>query len=312
MAVRIGYLLPTRESVMEDHPEAGPLLTLGERAETLGYDSLWVGDSLMALPRHEPITLLAAVAARTKRVALGTAVLLPGWRNPAVLAHQVATLDQVSEGRVILGVGIASDTPTIRADFQAAGVPFEKRVGRLLEGMRLCRALWSGEPVDWQGRWAIEGRTLGPVPVQSGGPPIWIGGSVPATVERVGRHFDGWFPNGPEPDEYGRTWEDMKTVSRDAGRNPDKLTGAQYITMAINDDAQAADRQMGEFMDAYYGAAGKMLRATSPCYAGSLSGALDLLSAYATAGVSHFVLRFAGNHLHHLDLFAGIGAELED
>ena len=192
MAVRIGYLLPTRESVMEDHPEAGPLLTLGERAETLGYDSLWVGDSLMALPRHEPITLLAAVAARTKRVALGTAVLLPGWRNPAVLAHQVATLDQVSEGRVILGVGIASDTPTIRADFQAAGVPFEKRVGRLLEGKRLCRALWSGEPVDWQGRWAIEGRTLGPVPVQSGGPPIWIGGSVPATIERVGRHFAGW------------------------------------------------------------------------------------------------------------------------
>ena len=68
MAVRIGYLLPTRESVMEDHPEVGPLLTLGERAETLGYDSLWVGDSLMPLPRHEPITLLAAVAARAAAV----------------------------------------------------------------------------------------------------------------------------------------------------------------------------------------------------------------------------------------------------
>ena len=132
MTVEIGYLLPTRENVMRGRPEAAPLLELGERAEALGYASLWVGDSLMALPRHEPITLLAAVAARTARVALGTAVLLPGWRSPAVLAHQLATLDRIAEGRVILGVGIASDIPTIRADFAAAGVPFEGRVGRLL------------------------------------------------------------------------------------------------------------------------------------------------------------------------------------
>jgi len=80
------------------------------------------------------------------RVDLGTAVLLPALRNPVVLAQQVATLDQISEGRVILGVGIASDFPNIRSEFVAAGVPFEKRVGRLLEGMQLCRALWTGKP----------------------------------------------------------------------------------------------------------------------------------------------------------------------
>ena len=133
MAPRIGYLLPTRESVMEDHPAAAPLLALAERAEALGYDSVWVGDSLLARPRHEPITLLAGVAGRTKRVELGTAVLLPALRNPVVLAHQVATLDQVAEGRVILGVGIATDVPNIRDEFEAAGVPFDKRVGRMLE-----------------------------------------------------------------------------------------------------------------------------------------------------------------------------------
>jgi len=112
MAPRIGYLLPTREQIMEGRPGAAPLLDLAARAESLGYDSVWVGDSLLARPRHEPLTLLAGVAGRVKRVELGTAVLLPALRNPVLLAHQVATLDQVSEGRLILGVGFAADVPT--------------------------------------------------------------------------------------------------------------------------------------------------------------------------------------------------------
>ncbi|MDG2285948.1 MAG: LLM class flavin-dependent oxidoreductase, partial [Alphaproteobacteria bacterium] len=129
MAPKIGYLLPTREAVMEGRPEAAPLLTLAEKAEDLGYDAIWVGDSITAKPRHEPITLLAAAAGRTKRVELGTAVLLPALRNPVVLAHQIATLDQASDGRVILGVGIAADIPALHDEFRAVGVPFEKRVG---------------------------------------------------------------------------------------------------------------------------------------------------------------------------------------
>ena len=94
MVPRIGYLLPTREHVMAGRPEAAPLLALAERAADLGFDSIWARDSLLARPRHDPITLLAAVGARVPRVALGTAVLLPALRNPVVLAQQVATLDQ--------------------------------------------------------------------------------------------------------------------------------------------------------------------------------------------------------------------------
>jgi len=126
MSIRIGYLLPTRERIMAGQPQAAPLLELAERAERLGFDSVWAGDSLLARPRHEPLTLLAAVASRVRRVDIGTAVLLPALRNPVLLAHQVATLDQVAEGRLILGVGIAADVPNIRQEFTAAGVPFEK------------------------------------------------------------------------------------------------------------------------------------------------------------------------------------------
>src|SRR5947207_6571098 len=176
---KLGYLLPTRERTMEDRQETAPLLALAERAERLGFDSIWVGDSLLARPRHDPLTLLAAVAARTRKAELGTAVLLPALRNPVVLAQQVATLDRISEGRFILGVGIATDVLNVRAEFEAAGVPFDKRVGRLVEGLALCRALWTGKPVDWpregDGRWKLTGAVLGPTPHRPGGPPIWIG-----------------------------------------------------------------------------------------------------------------------------------------
>src|SRR5213079_1330008 len=96
VAPRLGYLLPTRERIMSGEPETTPLLELASRAERLGWDSIWIGDSLLARPRHEPLTLLAAVAARTRKVALGTAVFLPALCNPVILAHQLATLDQIS------------------------------------------------------------------------------------------------------------------------------------------------------------------------------------------------------------------------
>lgn len=220
MAPRIGYLLPTREQIMDGRPEAAPLLELAERAEGLGYDSVWVGDSLLAKPRHEPLTLLAGVAGRARRVRLGTAVLLPVLRNPVLLAHQVATLDQISEGRLILGVGIAADVQNVRDEFESAGVPFDKRVGRMLEGLRLCRALWSGEPVDWDGRWRVKGGVLGPTPHRPGGPPIWIAGSARASLERAGHHFDGWFPTGPSVARWAEQWAELQDIIQEVDRDP--------------------------------------------------------------------------------------------
>ena len=310
MAPRIGYLLPTREHIMEGRPEAAPLLELAQRAEGLGYDSIWVGDSVLARPRHDAITLLAAVAGRTRRVALGTAVLLPALRNPVLLAHQVATLDQVSDGRVILGVGIASDVPNIRAEFAACGVDWDKRLGRMMEGLRLCRALWTGEPVTWDGRWKLTDAVLGPKPYRLGGPPIWAAGSAPAAIERVGKHFDGWFPNGPSPAVYARTWTAMQVAARHAGRDAALLTGAAYVTLAIDDSQARADARMDRFLAQYYGQPAEAMRRRQACFAGSLAGAREWLAAFAAAGVDHFTLRFVGEPERQLDLLAGVGADL--
>jgi len=152
MAVEFGVLLPTREAIMSGRPETAPLLAMAERAEAAGFDSVWVGDSVTARPRHEPLTLLAAVAVRTRRLRLGTAVLLPALRHPVILAHLVATLDRLAEGQLILGVGIAADTPAIRKEFAAAGVPFERRVGRFLETLKICRVLCHQDGVSFSGK----------------------------------------------------------------------------------------------------------------------------------------------------------------
>src|SRR5438105_15103932 len=197
MTVEFGVLLPTREAVMSGRAETAPLLAMAERAEASGFDSVWIGDSLIAKPRHEPLTLLAAVAARTRRVRVGTAVLLPALRNPVVLAQIVATLDRIAEGRVILGMGIAADVPAIRKEFAAAGVPFERRVGRFLETLEICQALWSRDHVSFSGKhFTLDDVTMEPKPHRPGGPPLWIGRSWPTAFREAAR-FGAGVPTGP-------------------------------------------------------------------------------------------------------------------
>ncbi len=307
---RLGYLLPTREQIMEGRADAASLLRLAERAEALCYASVWVGDSVLARPRHDPLTLLAGVAGRVPRVALGTAVLLPALRNPVLLAHQVATLDQVSEGRFIVGVGIARDVPNIRAEFAACGVPFEKRVGRMMEGLRLCRALWRGEPVEWDGRWPVHGRILAPVPHRPGGPPIWVAGNTPASLERVGKWFDGWFPNAPNAADFAAQWGQVQATARAADRDPARLSAAMYLTLTVDDDAERAGARMDAFLEGYYGAPAAVLRQRQAVYSGPASGVASWLEGYARAGATDLVLRFAGEAERHLEALAKVGASL--
>lgn len=304
--LKLGYLLPTRESVMAGRPEARPLLDLADRAEGLGFDSIWAGDSLLARPRHEPLTLLAAVAGRHARLEIGTAVLLPAMRNPVQLAHQLATIDQISQGKLILGVGIATDMPVIRAEFAASGVPWEKRIGRMLEGFQLCKALWSGEPVDWDGRWKVEKGTLGPTPYRPGGPPIWAAGAKPASLERTAKHFDGWLPNGSDPAQWGKEWTQIKTQAEAAGRDSGALTGGMYLTVALDDDAARADQRLDAYMAQYYNQPAAAMRARQTCFAGPAGKLAETLSAYRAAGCTHMVLRFAGDHERQMQTVAAL------
>jgi alkanesulfonate monooxygenase SsuD/methylene tetrahydromethanopterin reductase-like flavin-dependent oxidoreductase (luciferase family) len=304
MMPRIGYLLPTREHIMEGRPETGPLLDLAARASTLGFDAVWVGDSLTARPRHDPLTLLAGVAGRVPGIGLGTAVLLPMLRNPVILAHQVATLDQLAEGRLILGVGFAADMPNIRSEFAAAGVPFEHRIGRMLEGLRLCKTLWSGQPVDWDGRWQTTQAVVAPTPYRPGGPPIWIGGNLQGSLDRAGKYFDGWFPIAPSAPDFAAGVAHVRNVAREHGRDPSSISGAMYLTVSLDDDAAKAEDRLNRFLERYYSQPAPVLRRRQACYTGSAGGLAEWLDMYAEAGAGHLVLRFAGDHDRQLEAVA--------
>jgi probable F420-dependent oxidoreductase len=306
MAVEFGVLLPTREAVMSGRPETGPILAMAERTEAAGFDSVWIGDSLIAKPRHEPLTLLAAVAARTRRVRLGTAVLLPALRNPVVLAQIVATLDRISEGRVILGVGIAADSPPIRKEFAAAGVPWDRRVGRYLETLEICRALWSRDGVSFSGKhFTLDNVTMEPKPHRSGGPPIWIGGSGPTALRDAAR-FDAWFPTGPGVDFFAEHFPRVQAAARAAGRKPDAVTGAAYVTLALDENRAAAEQRLHGFLENYYASPARVIMARQATYAGPVEGCVEWLQRWIDAGARHISLRFAGgDQLAQVDEAAG-------
>ena len=304
MTVKLGYLLPTRENIMKGRPAVKPMLEAAQGAGDLGVDSIWVGDSLLARPRHDPLTLLAAVAAAVPEVELGTAVLLPALRNPVVLAQQLATIDQISEGRLIVGAGIAADVPNIRAEFTAAGVPFDARVGRMMEGFRLCRALWTGEPVSWDGRWNLVESVLAPVPHRPGGPPIWLAAGVQAGIERAGAHYDGWFPIGPDASTFGERRKSFVDAALAAGRDPATQTTAIYLTVAILDDGVEAEAAIDSYLEGYYGVPAHALRKFQACRGGNLSQVLEFIRSYVDAGAEHLVIRIVGDHQRTLRLLA--------
>ena len=296
MDLKLGFLLPTRERVMVGTHETTEILELADYAENIGLDSVWIGDSLLAKPRHEPLSLIAAIAGRTKKIELGTGVLLPMLRNPVLLAHQVATIDQISEGRIILGIGTARDVPAIRNEFKAAGVPFEKRIGTMLEQIKLCRTLWSGKKVNWEGRWSVNEAELAPIPFTNGGPRIWGGGGVPAALKRSARYFDGWFPSGPgSGQDWRKSWKKLKVYAEEAGRDPSEIIGAAYVTLSINKNVSYAKNELDEYLANYYLRPADQIRNEQYSVAGDRATVTAWLNEFIEAGASHLCVRFTGN-----------------
>ncbi len=297
MNAKFGYLLPTRERIVAGIHETDEILQLGDYAEEIGLDSVWVGDSLLAKPRHEPLALLSAIGGRTRQIQIGTAVLLPMLRNPVLLAHQLATMDQITRGRLVVGLGTARDNDAIRREFQAAGVPFEKRIGRMLEQVRLCRALWSGNRVNWDGLFSVDDGELAPKPWTPGGPPLWGGGGVEQALKRAGRYFDGWMPSGAgTPAEWSAKWEAIKTHAKDADRDPSRLTGSAYLTITIDDNVARANRELDDYLQGYYNQTAELIRSQQYCFAGDRAGATDWLGEFVAGGATHLVVRFTGSN----------------
>lgn len=185
-------------------PVAGSVLTsAAAAAEEAGADDIWVSDHLI-LPVgstrppasfHDPLTVLTWAAAATRRVGLGTSVLVAPYRHPVALAKSLASLDALSGGRVIAGLA----SGWMEGEFAALGVPFHERGSRTDEAVAVCRALWSGETSVRTRRVRVDGMRLLPAPARAGGPPIWIGGNTEAGIRRAARAGDAWHTTISDP-----------------------------------------------------------------------------------------------------------------
>jgi alkanesulfonate monooxygenase SsuD/methylene tetrahydromethanopterin reductase-like flavin-dependent oxidoreductase (luciferase family) len=287
-----GLLLPSREALLWADGDLSFVVEAARQAEQAGYDSVWAGDSLLARPRGEPLTLLAAVAGATTRVTLGTAVLLPLLRHPLSLAHALATLDRIARGRVIVGVGPGAELPGTHAELAALGVPSDRRVALMLSAVERIRRLWrNDEP----------GIELQPRPPRPDGPPIWLGGSGPRMLRLAGRLFDGWLPFSPTPAEYASGLRSVHEAAERAGRDPAAVATGAYLTVAIADTPKQAAGDLDTYMRAYYGVPAEVMTRTQACHAGTLESAAEWFGAYRAAGARHLVVRVARPGLSDYD-----------
>jgi alkanesulfonate monooxygenase SsuD/methylene tetrahydromethanopterin reductase-like flavin-dependent oxidoreductase (luciferase family) len=306
-----GLILANRAVVL-GAVTARDLLDLSVQAEGSGaFDAVWVGDSLLAKPRLESVTLLSALAGATSRVRLAVGCMATFvHRHPVLLAHQWASLDVISGGRSWLAVCLGGPDEQSAAqarEHAAMGVGSAERVERLEEGLEILRQLFTGEPVSHAGRfYRFEGVAIEPRPVQQ--PlPIWIasnptgltwkgGASAPeALVERglrrVARLADGWMTNKLSPGEFRVQWDRITGMARDAGRDPARLGSALYHNLNINEDRQAALEESKAFLDRYYTSRFSPAFVEGWTVAGSPRQCVEQLRAYVDAGVGHVALR---------------------
>ena len=294
-------LLPTRGPLLAARRSGRPVdgqvaLRLAEHAEAAGLDSVWVGDSMVSKPRLEPVAMMAALAARTSRVRIGTAVLLPALRHPVTLAHSLATVDVLSGGRLVVAAGVGGAfTPEQLGDWLAAGVPSSGRTPRLMEALQLMKLLWAEEHVSFHGEhFTLEDVTLEPKPLQPGGIPVLLAchhrtGSD-AQYRRAARYADGIIGITDSPDEYAQVVRRVDRLAAEAGRDPGELERAFYMTVNIGPDAQAAADEADDFLMAYYG-----VRHWGDRWGpwGTPEAVAARMAAYAQAGAGHLIVRFA-------------------
>jgi len=291
--VEFGFALPGRG------PLAKPdiVLRLAERADALRYDSVFVTDHVV-LPASmagsqypysptgrlaggaaqdylEPLAMLGALAHATKRIRLGTSVLVVPYRNPLVTAKMLATLDQLSKGRVILGAGVG----WLREEFEALDAPpFELRGAVTDEYLGLMRLCWTADPVTFEGRhYTVRDVHALPKPAQRRGIPVWIGGHTDAACRRAGALGDAWHPIGLRapalllPDEYAAKVERIRAAALTAGRDPRAIT----LTLRCPMDVRSPRA--------------KAATGDRPLFQGTAAEVAEDIRRYAAVGVTHFV-----------------------
>lgn len=320
-ALSFGVRLPVAGTFAR--PEA--IVRVATAAEELGFEAAWVHDYIVwtreldrthiscgsaeaigedQLPLFfESLTTLAYVAAKTSAIRLGVAVLVLPYRNPIVTAKQIATLDVLANGRLILGVGVGARRSTRNHDFEVLGVPRADKYERTREYLEVMRTVWMDERPAYAGRFVNFAATeIYPKPAQKPHPPLWVGGSSSRAVEWVAEFGTGWLPAWLTPEDYRQRAPALLEAVRAHGRDPDSITIATEIVTCVAERGEDARRRSDRTIDTL--TAGFTVRTRADAEAASLIGSVDEVSeriaAYAAAGVRHFELKFVYGSLDQL------------
>lgn len=270
-----------------------------QKAETLPYDSLWVQEQIVGdVPILEPVALLTYVAALTSRLRLGTSVMLTVLRNPVQLAKSLSSLDQISQGRLTVGIGIGGHVR--EAIF---GYTSEHRVRRFVEGLQVMKALWTEAKATFTGTfWQFKDVSMEPKPVQKPHPPVWFGARQAPALRRAVQHGNGWMGAGSSStadfiEQYGL----LRRFLHEAGRDPATFAISKRVYLAVDNDRNRAERRLREWFGGRYKNAEMAARVA---VWGSKAECLDKLGEIVKAGAQHLMLNPVFDEMEHLELLA--------
>ena len=272
------------------------------RAEKLGFHSAWVIEQVLgSIPSLEPVELLTYAAAVTERIRLGSAVLLTGLRSPVHLAKSLATLDHLSHGRLIVGVGLGGN-PGV---YPAYGISAERRAARFAEGIRLMKRLWTEPRVTFEGDfWRLQNASMEPKPLQKPHPPVWFGAHHPNALRRAAELGDGFMGAGSLPTaKFKEEVTLLREFLEKAGRDPGKFPIGKRVYIAIDRDKARAAKRLGEWFGAFYG---KPQLAEEVSIWGSAEECVDRLNEVVAAGARLVMLHPVFDELEHLEQFAAV------
>jgi probable F420-dependent oxidoreductase len=293
--VELGLLLHTAQQIRDDTvpSDLAPVLRGAQEAERLGFDHVWIGDSSRmerGWPRADCITLLSAIAARTERIKLGVIPLSAPLRNPVLLAHELATIDVLSGGRVLISPSIGKGGAEGEREFANCNVPFHERGARFTEMLQIMRRLWTEPSVTFEGRfYRLDDATIFPKPINRPIPQYVATGRAEAALRRAGHYGDGWFTTVSDPDDFIADRRRVVDAAGEAGRDPREIacTGL-YATFHLERDGEKARAEAPARMQAYFGSH----RNPTSDFVGSPREIAARLQPFVDNGLTMIVIRF--------------------
>jgi probable F420-dependent oxidoreductase len=298
---RLGVSIPQTFPQGPIDPTA--IKTFAQRAEALAFDSLWVQESIVGRQRQlDSIELLTFAAACTERVRLGAAVLLLPLRAPVPLAKTLVTLDQLSAGRLVVGLGLGNASPANLA----FGIQPESRLPRFHEALRIMKALWTEDVVNIEGDfWQVRDISMQPKPVQQPHPPIWFGVHHPNALKRAVRLADGFIgAGGSSTAQFADEARQIRGLLESAGRDPATFPLSKRVYIAVDPDKARAGSRLAERLGNAYGGTSAQPTHERVAVFGPVDECIAGLRAVAAAGASLIVLTPLFDHAEQLEVFA--------